>query len=206
MPTDPESPMRLTRSHIQPAAALLARAFAADPLYRYLFPDPAQRDSLLLSFFNFRARFGILYGEVYATSPALEGIVVWLPSSTPMNRWRLLRSGGFAFFTQASAETRQRMSNLMQFTSEMHHRQAPFPHWHLSPVAVDPAHQGKGLGGKLLRATLDQAERQKLPCFLETQSERNVAFYRRYGFEVVEVGTIPGTDLSHWTMLRQPGG
>jgi ribosomal protein S18 acetylase RimI-like enzyme len=71
-------------------------------------------------------------------------------------------------------------------------------------VAVDPPHQGKGLARRLLTATFARLDREALPCFLETQSEDNVAIYEKYGFAVVEEGTIPETDVRHWAMLREP--
>jgi predicted GNAT family N-acyltransferase len=46
-------------------------------------------------------------------------------------------------------------------------------------------------------------DKEKLPCFLETQSEKNVKIYKRYGFRVVEKGAIPDTEIPHWAMLRE---
>ena len=41
-------------------------------------------------------------------------------------------------------------------------------------------------------------------CFLETHNQKNVAFYEKYGFEVVEAGCLPDTTTTHWAMLRKP--
>jgi len=50
---------------------------------------------------------------------------------------------------------------------------------------------------------LNRLDSEKIPCFLETQTEKNVAIYERYGFEVVEKGMIPETTLPHYGMLRK---
>jgi ribosomal protein S18 acetylase RimI-like enzyme len=69
---------------------------------------------------------------------------------------------------------------------------------------VDPRHQGKGLARRLLKAMFERLDREGLPCFLETESTTNVAIYKKYGFAVVEEGKIPGTEVPHWAMLREP--
>ncbi len=41
-----------------------------------------------------------------------------------------------------------------------------------------------------------------LPVFLETSTEINVKFYKRFGFEVVREEIIPKTDVKQWYLLR----
>jgi len=55
----------------------------------------------------------------------------------------------------------------------------------------------------LIKAMLNRLDSEKIPCFLETQTEKNVAIYERYGFEVVEKGMVPETTLPHYGMLRK---
>lgn len=43
---------------------------------------------------------------------------------------------------------------------------------------------------------------KSLPIFLETSTEINVKFYKRFGFEVVSEGIIPETDVEQWHLLR----
>lgn len=69
---------------------------------------------------------------------------------------------------------------------------------------VAPAHQGRGIGGALLQPVLAQADRNRMRCYLETQHERNVAFYEKRGFQVQAQGRIPGPELELWIMTRDP--
>jgi len=52
-----------------------------------------------------------------------------------------------------------------------------------------------------IKAELDN---RKLRCFLETQEERNIAYYQRFGFEIAKETIIPGLDLQNWVMIREP--
>lgn len=75
-------------------------------------------------------------------------------------------------------------------------------HIYLSTIGIDKEHRGKGLASVLMAPGLEMADREKLPCYLDTHNEQNIGLYRRYGFEVVHEGTIPGSDVRHWAMIR----
>ena len=78
------------------------------------------------------------------------------------------------------------------------------PCWHLSPICVEPSSQGKGLGKALVAYCLAQIQAVSQPCYLETQSAANVAFYRSCGFSEVSRTPAPGTGVDHWGMLWEP--
>ena len=78
------------------------------------------------------------------------------------------------------------------------------PHWYLATSGTAVEQQGKGVGGALMRPVLDALRRRGLPCYLESSKERNVPFYRRHGFEVVEEVPLPGDGPTLWTMWREP--
>ena len=69
-------------------------------------------------------------------------------------------------------------------------------------LGVDPLFQGRGLGGAIVQPVVERADSEGLPCYLETSKERNLAFYRKHGFDVVHEGTMPGGGPRFWTMSR----
>ena len=117
-----------------------------------------------------------------------------------------MRSGALGFIKKADKVTIQRIQTLGDYADELHRQYAPFPHWHLSPIAVRPEYQGQGYGRVLLRFMLERLDREKLSGFLETQTPVNVTIYQRYGFSIKYQGAIPGTDIPHWVMVREPQG
>ncbi|MFB9568126.1 ribosomal protein S18-alanine N-acetyltransferase [Saccharopolyspora hordei] len=54
-------------------------------------------------------------------------------------------------------------------------------------IGVDPEHQGRGVGGALLRALLARADELRATTFLEvrTDNETAIALYRKHGFEII---------------------
>ena len=75
-------------------------------------------------------------------------------------------------------------------------------HWHLGPVGVLPSHQGKGIGTKLLSCFCKEVDACLASAYLETDSDKNVRFYGRFGFQVVEETEI--FDVKNSYMWRHP--
>lgn len=76
-------------------------------------------------------------------------------------------------------------------------------HWHLGPVAVDPAWQGQGVGSALMRDFCNRiaGASSGTPVFLETESLKNVRFYERFGFSTIGEPTVVGVPT--WIMMRR---
>ena len=61
-------------------------------------------------------------------------------------------------------------------------------------VAVDPEHQKKGVGKKLLSAACAVGDELRLPLFLETDAGRVDAFFQKFGFKDLGSSTIETKD------------
>lgn len=73
--------------------------------------------------------------------------------------------------------------------------------WYLGVVGVRPEQHGQGLGGAVIRAVLDGPIAVGAPAYLVTGTERNLAIYRRLGFDVIaETDLRAGPHL--WGMWR----
>ena len=205
MITKLETLPRLKKSDVEIAAEMLSRAFHNDPLIAYFFSNEEERLEDIKQFYLFRLKYGIAYGEVYIISPKIEGLAIWIhPSNITMTNWQIFRAGGMKLMRKLGRKKMSKMFAVEHYISEIHYRNVDFPHWHLSPVAVDPVHQGKGYASKLIRAMLERFDNENIACFLETQVKKNVEIYKRYDFKVVEKGIIPEANLEHWAMIRLP--
>ncbi|MFC1984465.1 GNAT family N-acetyltransferase [Chloroflexota bacterium] len=95
------------------------------------------------------------------------------------------------------------MRDLGQHIDVVHHRLAPFRHWYLQTVGVEPRFRGKGYASKLIRPMLTRIDDEGIPCYVDTLDEYNVPLYEHLGFKVVDKVTIPKTSLTNWAMLRK---
>jgi len=207
MTADLNSLVRLTTDKVRPAAVTLARAFQDYPLSAFFFPDDSEREKKQPIGFRSLVRYGIQNGEVYATSPNLEGVAMWLPSDRRRRTlWSEIRSGRFSLLFISGRKVIARQRAFGEYAESVRRRCAPLPHLYLQMLGVDPVHQGKGYSSLLLRAMFARIDKEGLPCFLETQAEKNVPLYEHLGFRVVEEGIVPGSNVTSWAMLRDIKG
>ena len=202
-----ESVVRVTKEQAKVAGETLARAFHDYPLQIYLFPDEDERSKNLPIIFEYLIRYGIMYGEVYGSSPNLEGVAVWLPFwDAEMTEERGMKCGmsyrdGIKLPSVFNEYFSKKNEPIAQCEYRCHKQYADFINWYLYPIGVDPDHQGSGYAGVLLRAKLEEIDKHNVPCYLETHKEKNASLYQHFGFEIMEEGKISGTDLSYWSML-----
>jgi ribosomal protein S18 acetylase RimI-like enzyme len=53
-------------------------------------------------------------------------------------------------------------------------------------IGVNPKLQSKGIGSSFIREVIAECERKKRPIYLETSMERNIPFYKKFGFEIFQ--------------------
>ncbi len=57
-------------------------------------------------------------------------------------------------------------------------------HWQLGPIGVLPSHQGLGIGSRLMERFCTEVDACKAKAYLETDLDKNVSFYKKFGFKV----------------------
>ena len=74
-------------------------------------------------------------------------------------------------------------------------------HWHLGPIGVLPSHQGSGVGSMLMERFCREVDACFAKAYLETEGDKNVRFYEKFGFNVVCESEI--FDVKNRYMLRE---
>jgi GNAT superfamily N-acetyltransferase len=197
--------VRLADPQIPAAAATLARAFHDDPLMIYAVPDAAERTRLLPDVYARMIRFGVLTGEVYVTAGTLEGVALWLPPNAKWTRENIEASGLHETATLIGDEAYQRYREVVGREWQARERDMTSACWYLFLLGVEPGRQRRGLGGALMRPVLERADKERVACYLETENQRNVAFYLKQGFELIVNGEeAGGSGVRFWTFRRTP--
>jgi len=195
----------LASTAVPEAADVQARAFFDDPAFVFTFPEDATRKERLSWLMGIGLGYGCRWGDVSTTAGSMMGHAVWLPpGETAMSPDRMSSVGFEEAPARMGEDALARFGGFMDLMSTHHERLVPMAHWYLMILGVDPGHQGQGIGSSLIAPTLARADANGLRCYLETAKERNVAFYRRHGFDVRHEENIPGGGPRVWMMVREP--
>jgi GNAT superfamily N-acetyltransferase len=206
MSSDMDGLYRLTSRDVVGAAEAMADAFSRDPLWQKVFEGEPDLDRRYQACFEVPVRHCLKYGEVYATSEGLEGILAIVPGRfSDMTVWRMFRAGALGSAMRMGAKAGRRMAELKVLSSDRARVTGVRPYVYLLLLGVRTAHQGKGLGGSLLRALIERFDGEGLPIYLETETEENVRLYEHFGFDLAQRISLDKLDLPMWEMIREPG-
>ncbi len=205
--TGAAQPGQLAANQVNEASEVVARAFHDDPIAVWLLPDESKRLEVQRWMAAASLRYALTHGEIYTTAGEVEGIALWIPPGKyPLSVLRLLLAGWILAPLKMGMATFRRFMDLANYYEHLHRRNVPRWHWYLMTLGVDPPHQGQGVGGSLIQPVLARADSEGLPCYLETEKERNLRFYGRHGFEVVLEGDLRNGGPHFWNMKREPQG
>jgi ribosomal protein S18 acetylase RimI-like enzyme len=181
-------------------AAQLAKTFWDDPVINHIFRNDARRDAGLRAFFATQMRADYLpFGGCYTTE-GYTGAAIWAPAGKP------LLTGLTAVLTMVPVlpYVALRLPTTLRILNTMEGMHPHEPHWYLASLGTAVELQGTGIGSALMRPVLEHCDADGIPAYLESSKERNVPFYRRHGFEVVEEVQLPNNGPPIWTMWRDP--
>ena len=156
---------------------VLARAYEGNPLLRWVFPDDATRPDATATWLGPPIEQYLAVGVVHVaqTGGRVVGVAAWRPvgAGTPPPS---LPTPADALSALVGADRAARVLAALAGTRDL----APAtPAAYLNYLAVDPDHQGRGVGARLVRA--GQAT-LRTPSWLGTTAAANISFYERLGY------------------------
>lgn len=203
MPDVTETPKvrRAQKGEADSLGAVLADAFADDPVFRWLIPtDVGNRERRLQIFFTSMSRSYLRLGKpcFLADDGAAS---LWAKPG----KWALpVREIAIEAAPQ-SAALRGRLLTALRTQLQVESLHPKWPaHWYLGYLGARQDRQGQGLGSALLREVLSLADAERIPAYLESSNERNLSLYERHGFQVVAEHLALGRGPTIWRMWREP--
>jgi ribosomal protein S18 acetylase RimI-like enzyme len=187
-----------TAADVPALAGALARAFHEDPVVAWCYGTADTRDRWSERFFRWQLARLIEQDVTWTTGDA-AGAALWaLPGRWREGPMEVLRLSWATVWGLG-----RRLPRTLRGLGQVEARHPQERHLYLAVLGVDPPLQGDGVGSALLEPGLELCDREALPAYLETATERNVAFYARHGFRVTgEVALPQGPTV--WTMWREP--
>lgn len=199
----------LPRHLLYEAATVAARAFAESPAFVYVAGQDADSFEVLrwLFYRNFWLRASTRTNRAIVHKGELIAFFMFVgPDVRSPTLLDMISAGLLRMPLLFGVKPVKRLFKLMEwFDDQDMSMTREYGHmYHLERVCVRPEFQGQGVGTEALRAALAEADARGIAVFLATQSQRNVAFYTRLGFEVVRTATFEGYSEPNRFMVRRP--
>ena len=186
------------------AAGVLARAFQDDPYISWVEPDPIRRARMTPSLFRCVLEHGRRRGRVLVE--AGRGSAHWFsPEKVELRAIDDLQCGYVRLFLAHPLSVRRLLIHEAQAGARVHPFLTPGAAY-LHTIGIEPSCKGQGVGSRLLRSALDQLGKAFDRCVLRTEQPKNVAFYQRNGFEVVDESVMPASGLRVWVFQHPAPG
>jgi GNAT superfamily N-acetyltransferase len=187
-----------TRRDAHTAADLIATAFHALDVARWLVAHPEDRERVIYANMRIFVEHALDHGEMFLTADR-SAVAVWfrrdkpLPEIADYDRRLWLACGPYTDRFRA-----------LDTAFDAHH--PTDPHHHLAFMAVHPNRQGRGVGTALLNRYQARLDRAAMPAYLEASSLRSRALYARHGYILRPNAPIrlPGDGPEMWPMWRTP--
>jgi len=197
---EPVAIRKAAPAEIPALAGVLARAFAADPMVVWPLVTTDDLPARIRAIFEIVDTAYAAEGWIRVAAGGL-GVMSLLPPGTAEREQELFAAAA----PSIAALTPDGGSRYERFWSWIDATMPPQPRWLLDQIAVEPAAQGRGIGGAMLRHAIECAERDRLPIVLETGVPGNVPLYERFGFRVFCAADAPDGGPRIWFMARDPG-
>lgn len=191
----------LGQSELTGAGAVVGRGLQDNPIIQRVFDR---------SFSRRAAAVGEIYGTILRQTQA-KGIILgaFAPDEMLVGVVALTQPGGCAQTTfEKIALTRVIQSctsvemalTFQRWQAAWALRDPKDAHWHVSPVAVEPGFQRKGVGTALMTAACARIDKFPAMAYLETDRRESLPFFSRFAFkEIAEAGVLETTS---WFMMR----
>ena len=171
----------LSRKQLKYFARMAAEAYVNDPVHSYVTKSEIFRKRFVYHFMMERLSTSAREDIIYIDEDN-RGICVWREAHNEYDVLDFLMCPNCFFLYLYWPKT---IKTLMAYA---HLDVKVFPENTLiiSPVFVDPKHQGKGIATKLIKQGISDLTAKGYKLGLEAQSQENVAFYQKLGFKTIK--------------------
>ena len=188
-----------------PKIETLVEAFYHDPLTEFLLPEEGFRAKRLSRGIEFLLGLSPNTWTVAAEGRPCAGVIgAASPQEYPPSVFYLMLMLARLILKSLSFTPVRVMDewlSIFRKFDEMHPSQ---PHWYILILGIHPDHQGKGLGGDLLKNVLQRADNERVPVYLESSNPKNLDFYRKHGFQVTQEIVPTAGCPPVWGLVRMP--
>jgi ribosomal protein S18 acetylase RimI-like enzyme len=192
----------INKNEVHSAAQLLGKSFIDYPIFSFILPDRKYREKKIEFLFAFLINLGLLSGEVIATSSKMEGISIWIDSSSKKpSTAKILWNCLIPLFLRIDPRSVFRFIKIGLVKAKVRRDILKRHYFLLDLIGVNPIYQNQGYARRMIESKLKEYDNQPDPCYLETSDKNNLAFYEQFNFRLYHEYKLIATNI--YCLLRE---
>ena len=180
---------------------MVGGTFADDTAVKYLLGDVSEKTRSRYCQTTYRSMFG--EAIMISTDSEIDNLIVLCPPGyRGIPTMRFMHNGGLITACSVGLGAIKRSIAFEKNAVEVRKRFSDDKTWYLMTFAVRAGKTHHGLGSEILRLVLDWMDKNHYSVYLETDKAVNVEMYEHFGFQVVDICMVPGSQIKQYGMLR----
>ncbi len=189
---------KLTKKELRYFSRMAGEAYVNDPVHVFATRNPEQRKKFVSHFMM--ERLNTSNGEDYFyIDDENRGVCVWRLARNEYTALDFLKCADWLYLYFLFPRTLRTLAAYRPLDVKVFDENCLI----ISPVFVDPAHQGQGIATELITKSMEELAPLGYTFGLEAQDERNVRFYEKLGFRVIGTARYEKGDITHYYMVRK---
>jgi ribosomal protein S18 acetylase RimI-like enzyme len=173
---------KANRQDISVITSILTDAFIDNKSVNYVVKQDKHKRRRIAGLMKYSFKVCQAFGEVWISDDKQACALLLFPDKKKTTLSGVLQDVDLAF----SVIGITRVADVMKREAliKNHHPKEPF--CHLWFIGVDIQHQHNGKGSEFLQSLIDLCRKRNQSIYLETSVERNINWYKKFGFEIYE--------------------
>jgi len=159
---------------------ILSKSFDKNKSVNYIAQQDELREKRIAALMDYSFEICFNYGEVYLSDDNKACALVLYPDRKKSTFKSVLEDIKLLFNCIGLSN----IGKAMKREAAIKKIQPDTPMYYLWFIGVDPDSQGIGIGTQLMNEVIEDSQVQSRPIYLETSTQRNLPWYKKFGFDV----------------------
>lgn len=173
---------RGTVDHRDLVVKILSESFDDNKSVNYVVKQDGKRQERIRELIDYSFNICYAFGDVWIADDDQACALILYPDKKRLTLTALLWDVKLALSAIGLTRVGQ-VLNRESMIKSFHPKEQFIYLWY---IGVSPELQNKGSGSQLLKEIITDSEKQGKPIYLETSVNRNLAWYKKYGFEIFQ--------------------
>lgn len=161
---------------------ILAKSFSDNKSVNYVVKQDQKKEDRIRALMEYSFDVCYAFGEVWMSNDDQACALILFPEKKKTSLRTILWDVKLAL----SVIGIDRVNTVLKRESMIKNNHPKDSFAYLWFIGVNPIEQNKGIGTAFIQEVIAECERKRRPIYLETSTQKNIPFYKKFGFEIFQ--------------------